>query len=376
MGLVDYSSSPSSSSDKEAGDQPPAKKQRRTSPTSTTALPPLPASFHDLYAAAVRPAPGDLPSLHQGRRRAVPHVPGNWPSHVYVEWRPPPAEHNLLASLVASLARELTSTSTPTTPTTPTLSSRPAPADLTVTSLLTSDLAAPLPLHVSLSRPFVLRAHERAALLDDLAREVVAASTSFPPSRSRDRDGPATSFDLRVDGLAWHRSPDAARSFLVLRVCSASAAGSIGSAGTGNSSGPSSRNPELAAILARCNACVGARGQPVLYARRGSPKKGGERKEARNDDHGDDGKAAAPAVDEEAFHVSIAWSFAEPTEELRARTAAVFARDEFQRGLVGGADGVRIPVDGVKVKIGNVVTHIALAGDNGAAGRKGGLFGI
>lgn len=389
MGLVDYSSS-SSSSDTDADDcqQPPAKKQKRTSTTqpdknitkpttsaTTPSLPPLPASFHDLYAATVRPAPGDLPSLHQGRRRAVPHVPGNWPSHIYLEWRPPPAEHQLLASLVASLSREVAHLTDPTTTTTQTTTTTTATQ---ITSLLTSDLDAPLPLHVSLSRPFVLRTHERDAFLADLTREVQHAGAAAAAAAAT-----TAAFTLRVDGLGWFRSPDAARSFLVLRVRSSAASNS-------SSSSKGRRNPELAALLARCNACVGARGQPVLYApRRQASSLGSQGRQARGDDNDDGGGGGGGGgddddgvveVDEEAFHVSIAWSFLEPTEDLRARTAAVFARDEFQRGLVGtGCDGdghgIRIPVDGVKAKIGNVVTNIVLAGASGL-GKRRGLFGI
>jgi hypothetical protein len=97
MSLVQY---PDSESDDSAGDtqnasvpaqkpkpkpKPPLKRKRSPPAAGRDDLPPLPAAFHDLYATSARVGTSDDPSLHGGRKRAVPHVDGNWPSHVYLE---------------------------------------------------------------------------------------------------------------------------------------------------------------------------------------------------------------------------------------------------------------------------------------------------
>ncbi|CAN8101038.1 unnamed protein product [Discula destructiva] len=387
MALVDYSSSDSDAAD-HAIEQPPAKMRKTSaaaaaaaattavstttpsppisnpSPVSSntqnanTPLPPLPAAFHNLYATTVRPSPADQPALHQGRRRVIPHIEGNWPSHIFVEWHPSPTTHTALACLLDALAHDE-------------LRSLPE-----LTSSLTSDLHAPLPLHISLSRPFVLRTEQKDAFLEDMllrGRDIAGAAGAGAGFG-------ATPFELCADGLAWFRSKEGGRSFLVLRVRSSSAQ----PAQQGNGAKKKTKkNPELAALLARCNELVGAYGQPRLYAVRslGGEKAGGHADGLNGDggggDYDDDGGVQSVEGEDgvdDAFHVSIAWSFAEPTREIRERTATIFAREQFRRGIM---DGIRIPVNDVKVKIGNVVTSIPLPGKRRQSSGGGkGLFGI
>lgn len=89
MALVQYSDSePDTDDDRHLSDSGPAKRVRRETPTDNrrvSSLPPLPTAFHDLYASSARVSVRDDPSLHGGRKRVIPHVEGNWPTHIYLE---------------------------------------------------------------------------------------------------------------------------------------------------------------------------------------------------------------------------------------------------------------------------------------------------
>lgn len=95
MALVDYSESDSDPGDLDGDERSsgilssPSKRKRDAEDhlknEKITALPPLPAAFHDLYATNSRVSVRDDPSLHGGRKRVTPHIEGNWPTHVYLE---------------------------------------------------------------------------------------------------------------------------------------------------------------------------------------------------------------------------------------------------------------------------------------------------
>ena len=213
------------------------------------------------------------------------------------------------------------------------------PPSTEILSFLNSDLGAPQPLHISLSRPIVLSTAQKDEFLERLVADL--SGSSVRP------------FDLAPRALAWHRTHESARSFLVLRVASAAPAVAV-TAGddpeTANSRSGSS-NPELTELLRRCNKLVESHGQPPLYAPRTS-RAGGNTSSAPDD----------------AFHISVAWSFADVDESLRERTEEAFVADPALRRSVLA---MRDRVDGIKAKIGNIVTHIALpARGSGGSGGK------
>jgi len=307
MALVDYSSSAS-----EESDEPPKKRRRardgqNNAPPSVAkgttepppAMPALPATFHDLYASNVRHSVTDDPSLHQGRKRLTPHVPGNWPSHVYVEWVPTPSQHDVLHSLLLDVEKELN-------------------GEVKLHKFITSELGAPLPLHISLSRPVALQTSDKDAFL-----------TRITDSLS---EGGVKPFNVVPRGLAWYKSPDSDRTFLILRVSSHNAS-------TNDMTSP---NPELMALLKMCNSVVSMFKQPVLY------------------------QASEDEAVGTAFHVSVAWCFGLPMEETSLRSLKVLKTKEFADVRTWDID-----VSSVKVKVGNVVKHVGLSGGRRKAAEPG-----
>ncbi|KAL4883743.1 U6 snRNA phosphodiesterase Usb1 [Aspergillus karnatakaensis] len=292
MALVQYSSSESDSEQ----DAPPRKinKQSHASKSQQqTSLPPLPASFHDLYTSSTRVSVRDDPSLHGGRKRAIPHVEGNWPTHVYLEWYPSRDELKILKDIISHTqsmhmhAEEQTS----------------------LHSFLHSDLGAQLPLHISLSRPVVLRTKERQTFLETFQHAL--RESDIPP------------FDVGVEGLHWVSNHEKTRWFYVLRA----------------------KRPEkdcLNRLLRISNRSLGLFGQPPLY----------EHERSDGSRIGVHGNKFTPQADySDCFHVSIAWSLTEPSADDKERMKSIDVREL-------SALGIRF--DCVKVKIGNNVSSLAL----------------
>jgi hypothetical protein len=91
MPLVNYSDSESDGTPADTPAQDATKntlKRKRNEDAAPSELPPLPSAFHDLYTTEKRIATHDDPSLHGGRKRAIPHKEGNWITHAYLECNP------------------------------------------------------------------------------------------------------------------------------------------------------------------------------------------------------------------------------------------------------------------------------------------------
>ncbi|KAG5930806.1 hypothetical protein E4U53_002112 [Claviceps sorghi] len=301
MRLVDYSSS----SDDDAPPASPPCKRRKGGPAPTglqeSTMPPLPPGFHDLYASTVRQSVVDDPALHQGRKRQNPHVVGHWPSHIYVEWHPTAAQHDTLDALVTQMQRQIGE-------------------DTHLYSFVTSDLGTPLPLHISLSRPLSLP----GSIKDDYLSKMHDAISTSGIGR----------FSVKPAGLAWHKSPDSDRTFVVLRIVTATKVVPK-QAGDQKDSTSLPTNPELMALLAKCNAVAALFQQPPLYQQNASD--------------------AADTADK-AFHISVGWTMGSPDHG-----ACSMAVQKYIDGQFGGIHDWEIAVDGVKAKIGNVISHIPLS---------------
>ncbi|ODH52086.1 hypothetical protein GX48_01639 [Paracoccidioides brasiliensis] len=274
------------------------KKKKGDGRSGNSVLPPLPAEFLDLYATNSRVSVQDDPSLHDGRKRIIPHVVGNWPTHIYLEWYPAAPEVSTLEDIISRSGHKLQN-------------------GLEIHSLLFSDLGAQMPLHISLSRPVALVTDDRQPFIDMLNDAI--------------RDSDIRPFRVSAAGLDWVSNFERTRWFLVLRVVKPAL-------------------NELNCLLLISNQSVAAFHQPPLYQSPDSANTPGRRRYSKK-------PGAQPATSDpvedfsDYFHISIAWSLTEPSVEDKQRVASV---------ELGKLKEIEILFHSVKVKIGNRVHNLEL----------------
>ncbi|ETI25840.1 hypothetical protein G647_02617 [Cladophialophora carrionii CBS 160.54] len=305
MALVDYSDSSSESEGQELADQENHQQGRRKRKAdhiddetvhSIRSPPPLPASFHSLYATNVRTSTTDDPSLHAGRTRQVPHVVGNWPTHIYLEWYPPQAALARLDTLIQT-------SSLPTTKTEQTSKAH-------VHGFLRSDLGAQLPLHISLSAPLVLKTEQKESFQGSI--NAALDSSHIKP------------FTVTATRLDWVANHDRSRFFLVLRL-----------------SKP--EDDELNKLLSICNATAVRFGLSQLYNDIAETDQGGA-VQPRS-------RTPVSTTDKsDAFHISIAWTLQDPKD--RARKLVGLGVDQLH--------GLKVSFSLLKIKMGNTVIDLPL----------------
>ncbi|KAF2869494.1 U6 snRNA phosphodiesterase Usb1, partial [Massariosphaeria phaeospora] len=284
------------------------KRKRPESESATSELPPLPAAFHDLYSTNARLSTSDDPSLHGGRKRAIPHVEGNWPSHVYLEWIPSQAEsdhlHRLIEHIRVSIALANKSRDKPVPDITPSLQ---------------SPLGAPLPLHVSLSRTLQIKTEDREHFLTTLNTWISAAKVR--------------PFHITFSALKWVPNYERNRWFLVLGIAKPA-------------------HDELNRLLKACNGAAEKCGYPGLYT-------GGEGDGPMEDETPSGsttkriktarGRKHAEVAADDRFHISIAWNLIESDPEWIALVKSI--------DVSGSPEA---PFSTVKAKVGNYVKNIEL----------------
>ncbi|KAF4220510.1 hypothetical protein CNMCM8980_001170 [Aspergillus fumigatiaffinis] len=254
MALVQYSDTESDTEESEEKSPRPAKKPRHNNTSvddQVSSLPPLPSAFRDLYASSTRVSVRDDPSLHGGRKRVIPHVEGNWPTHIYLEWYPSKAELAVLDGVLSQVEVKLGEDAGE------------------IHSLLTSELGVQLPLHISLSRPVVLRTEQRQPFMDMF--QMALQESSVP------------AFSVNPYSLDWVSNYEMTRWFLVLRATK-----------------PAKDN--LNRLLGLSNRSLAHFGQPPLYA------------------------DTQPEDFSHCFHISLAWTLTEPTPEQKKKIEAIDLR--------------------------------------------------
>jgi U6 snRNA phosphodiesterase len=157
--LVSYTDSSSENEE----DQTKPSAEVSSSPPPSPPPPPKKRKLPPLPAHLAPSGPLDDPSKHQGRTRATPHVDGQWAAHVYVSIVLRGALRDIVSRAVTIAKGEVASVR--------------VVGDSSPEDSLADSVAGLRELHISLTRPFFLRAHQREAM----KRVVRDAAKAHPP---------------------------------------------------------------------------------------------------------------------------------------------------------------------------------------------------
>lgn len=201
---------------------------------------------------------------------------------------------------------------------------------------LQSELGAPLPLHVSLSRTLQVKTEEKEHFLETL--------------KSCLRKATVSSFNFRFHGLKWVPNFERNRWFLVLSI-------------------ERPERNELNRLLVACNEANGKSGHPGLYV--GGH---GDGPMENNTKHDEVKRYKSRHHEEEAmdrsdrFHVSIAWNLEEPDLEWISLVRAI--------NVSKHVNAPEASFDVVKTRVGNVVHNIDLKTARSSRTTKVGRLGL
>jgi hypothetical protein len=201
---------------------------------------------------------------------------------------------------------------------------------------LQSELGAPLPLHISLSRTLQLKTENREGFLENLEVSL--------------RRAKVRAFDCEFEGLKWVPNFERNRWFLVLGI-------------------KKPENDELNRLLDACNEAAQSSGHPGLYTGSmgdGPMENHGDHSVSKRQkrEQGEDQKADRS----EYFHISIAWNLEEPDPEWLSMVRKIDTRKYIQ--------SPEAVFDAVKVRVGNVVQKLALSTKRRGLGQGRGGLGL
>lgn len=200
-----------------------------------------------------------------------------------------------------------------------------SPGDHEVHGFLVGELGVPMPLHISLSSSLSLNTEQRYDFLESLRSSIERTDVHV--------------FDVLPHGLEWMPNSTQNRWFLVLQL---------------------DRPPEdeLKRLLKASNETACSFGQPGLYTSN-QPDSDLAHTSGLNETDSERLKISdtSESTSKEGdmtnapFHVSIAWSLLKPPSELL---------DQLPPKPQSILSNLRIPVDVVKVKIGNTISTVSL----------------